>query len=378
MLRLFTRFNNSTGKYCPDQRTSSRPKQRIYHSPLAIMRQSTLLEILILSSLVSSAYALGGDRDCPADPYADPLNDTCNPLRYVPNKALNCLGAALFFIVAAVLTFCSFRRKANYFLCLIIGAWFEGAGFVLRVLLRDNLHNLNLYIVANLFIVLSPCAFIAGDYILFGRLVQFLEAHHYIRPFKARHISWIFIASDIITFLIQGAGGGLSASGSNDSAELGANLFLAGITIQMVSFIFFSCVWILFGIRVFTGDKQLWHREGWKPLYFAMGFTCICFIVRSVYRTAELSGGYVSYLSSHEGYFLGLDSLPLLLGIATYIFFWPGNYLHFDGNPFKKSKTRRIEEGAQMHPLRTGDSYETQPGLDAKMTPVYTNHYERR
>lgn len=31
-----------------------------------------------------------------------------------------------------------------------------------------------------------------------------------------------------------------------------------------------------------------------------------------------------------------------------------------------------------MHPLRTGDSYETQPGLDAKMTPVYTNHYERR
>lgn len=53
----------------------------------------------------------------------------------------------------------SFRRKANYFLCLIIGAWFEGAGFVLRVLLRDNLHNLNLYIVANLFIVLSVSLF---------------------------------------------------------------------------------------------------------------------------------------------------------------------------------------------------------------------------
>lgn len=128
----------------------------------------------------------------------------------------------------------------------------------------------------------------------------------------------------------------------------------------------------------FTGDKQLWHREGWKPLYFALGFTCICFIVRSIYRTAELSGGYISYLSTHEGYFLGLDSLPLLLGIATYIFFWPGNYLQFDGNPFKKSKTRRIEEGAQMYPLKAGDSYETQPGLDAKMTPTYTNHYERR
>lgn len=40
------------------------------------MRRSTLFEVLILSSLVSSAYALGGDRDCPADPYADPANDT--------------------------------------------------------------------------------------------------------------------------------------------------------------------------------------------------------------------------------------------------------------------------------------------------------------
>ncbi|XAO23103.1 hypothetical protein I312_101881 [Cryptococcus bacillisporus CA1280] len=342
------------------------------------MRQSTLLKVFILSSFLSSVYAFGEGRDCPADPYADPANDICNPLRYVPNKVLNCLGAALFFIVAAALTFWSFRRKANYFLCLVIGAWFEGAGFVLRVLMRDNLHSLNLYIVANLFIILAPCAFLAGDYIVFGRLVQFLEAHHYIRPFKARQVSRIFIASDIITFLIQGSGGGLSASSSTGSAELGAHLFLAGIAIQMVSFIFFSCVWILFGIRVFSGDKQLWHREGWKPLYFALGFTCICFIIRSIYRTAELAGGYISYLSTHEGYFLGLDSLPLLLGIATYVFFWPGNYLHFDGNPFKKSKARRTEEGAQMYPLNAGDSYETQTGLDTKITPTYNNYYVRR
>lgn len=87
------------------------------------MTQSTFLKAFILSSFVSSVYAFGEDRDCPADPYADPANDmyvprinynsdnwphcSCNPLRYVPNKVLNCLGAALFFIVAAALTFCT-------------------------------------------------------------------------------------------------------------------------------------------------------------------------------------------------------------------------------------------------------------------------------
>ena len=36
---------------------------------------------------------------------------------------------------------------------------------------------------------------------------------------------------------------------------------------------------------------------------------------------------YIGYLATHERYFLGLDTLPLLIGISTYMFFWPGRYL---------------------------------------------------
>lgn len=56
--------------------------------------------------------------------------------------------------------------------------------------------NIGLYIVCYLFVVLSPCAFLAGDYILLGRLVQYLDAHHYLRPLRAQLVSWIFIISD--------------------------------------------------------------------------------------------------------------------------------------------------------------------------------------
>lgn len=38
-------------------------------------------------------------------------------------------------------------------------------------------------------------------------------------------------------------------------------------------------------------DQALWQRPGWKPLHWALGFTCICFLVRSFYRTVELSQG---------------------------------------------------------------------------------------
>lgn len=47
----------------------------------------------------------------------------------------------------------------------------------------------------------------------------------------------------------------------------------------------------------YLNDKALWNKPGWKPLYWALGFTCICFMIRSVFRTIELSQGYVALTS---------------------------------------------------------------------------------
>jgi len=149
----------------------------------------------------------------------------------------------------------------------------------------------------------------------------------YIRPLKPGIVSWTFVVSDIITFLIQAAGGGLSISNKISTAEAGGHIFLAGIALQMASFLIFTGLWFMFAFRAYYQDKVLWNKPGWKPLHFALGFTCICFLIRSVFRTVELSQGYIGYLATHERYFLGLDTLPLLLGITTYVFFWPGRYI---------------------------------------------------
>jgi hypothetical protein len=47
------------------------------------------------------------------------------------------------------------KQRANYMLCLVIGAYCEGLGFVFRLVLRNNLHSSGIYIVMYLFIVLS-------------------------------------------------------------------------------------------------------------------------------------------------------------------------------------------------------------------------------
>ena len=55
------------------------------------------------------------------------------------------------------------RWRANYFLCLVIGAYCEAIGNLLRVILRNNLHSIGLYIAQYAFVVLSVSMIEAVD-----------------------------------------------------------------------------------------------------------------------------------------------------------------------------------------------------------------------
>lgn len=156
-------------------------------------------------------------------------------------------------------------------------------GLLMRIPFRTNPHALGIYITSHLFILLSPCAFIAADYILLGRIVRHLAADRYL-PISAHKVSRYFVISDVVTFLIQAGGGGLSTSQDEGMRNIGGNIFLAGVILQLVSFGIFTILYVWFGFQVYRKDKVLWNTPGWKPLFFALGWTCIGFLIRSVYR----------------------------------------------------------------------------------------------
>ena len=49
--------------------------------------------------------------------------------------------------------------------------------------------------------------------------------------------------------------------------------------------------------------------------------------VRATRSAPRLTPRYIGYLATHEGYFLGFDTLPLWLGIVAYMIFWPGAFV---------------------------------------------------
>lgn len=59
-----------------------------------------------------------------------------------------------------------------FLVSLSIGALCYSFGMFIRLLFRQNTHASGVYIVLYLFTTLAPCAFLAGDYVLLGRIVR--------------------------------------------------------------------------------------------------------------------------------------------------------------------------------------------------------------
>ena len=79
-----------------------------------------------------------------------------------------------------------------------------GIGFLLRFGVAQNQYSKILFILEEMFVVVSPAAFLAFNYIVYGRIMR--EAvggrggYSLLRP---NRVSTIFVISDVVTFLMQ-------------------------------------------------------------------------------------------------------------------------------------------------------------------------------
>ncbi|VDB85404.1 unnamed protein product [Peniophora sp. CBMAI 1063] len=296
--------------------------------------QLVLAALTALLAPVAVLAKKGNDIPCAADPFANPELDPCNPLAYIASNSLTSVAFALIVASAVVQTFMMWRWGARWMACMVIGEYTFAIGIGSRWGLHSMPDSKSIYIVEYLFVVLSPCAFIAADYILLGRLARHLRVgqHLLIPPAK---IMIVFLMSDITTFLIQAAGGGVSIAADTAKVnKIGSNIFLAGLAIQLASFVTFTAVYIRFLWLVWKREAAVWSKDSalvwwrdWRALAGALGVSCVGIIIRSFYRVVELSQGFKGPIARNEGLFYGLDTLPLFIAVVIYIGFWPGRFI---------------------------------------------------
>ncbi|BEI82856.1 hypothetical protein CcaverHIS002_0307240 [Cutaneotrichosporon cavernicola] len=285
---------------------------------------------------------------------------------YVPKLALTGVAIAAYFLLSACCVFFFFRTRPRpkYMLWVTIGTFTMAVGFGARIPMTNDPGSLGIYIATTLFTLLSPCAFLAQDYVLLPRLATWLDAEDCLF-LSSRLIARIFIGSDICTFLIQAAGGGMTAMES--MASTGEKIALIGLIIQCVSFGLFWVLLVVFAFRLRSNHSNKWASgsgfKGWKALYWALQWTCIGIMVRCVFRVIEFSQGYSGYLRTTEWCYYVLDTLPLFLAIVVWAVVWPPSILvesdkwaatHEHGHEYDLTSMG----GSTYGPVTTGSSYD--------------------
>lgn len=251
-----------------------------------------------------------------------------------PDHAANMAGLILYTLAWAYHIGVGLYYRQWWFLVTwFIGLGLETAGYAGRFASSTDVTNENDFMVQIICLTLAPAFLMGGVYYLLGKMAMVYGPDN--SPLKPMHYSLIFILCDLFSIIIQGAGGGVSASASDrgKNTKPGTNLTVAGMALQIACLLLFSG---FFGHFMWTvhkkRDQSLFNpryahiRKRWafRALPWAISWSVLCVFIRSVYRTAEFADGWSGRLILTERYFLVLDGLFILLAVLGLSVVHPG------------------------------------------------------
>ncbi|EHK21678.1 uncharacterized protein TRIVIDRAFT_6014, partial [Trichoderma virens Gv29-8] len=260
------------------------------------------------------------------------------------------------FAIAFGLTTCAHLAQAivlkkPFCWIIIMGALWECFCFILRTLGAKDQQNSTYVTLSTLLFLLAPFLFPginAFAYMVVSRLIYFLHPKQAALGIPARWLAKGFVTADIISFVIQAAGGALMADqSSTENSNLGRKIYMAGVGVQLFFVLIFAVVVISFYRQVSCDIRTgiLKNRNRWiRPLILIIFLVLILIVVREriVFRFVEFSGGVSSSneVLRHEGYQLYLDGLPMLLALVSLNLVHPGIVLKGPGSSLPSSKIR--------------------------------------
>ncbi|KAI7537385.1 hypothetical protein KC316_g15947, partial [Hortaea werneckii] len=194
---------------------------------------------------------------------------------------------------------------------------FSDIGFKLNVVL---LTIAPAFISAGIYITLKHAV------IIFGRHLSHLPPNAYM---------YIFVACDVVSIILQGVGGSISAIAEEKSVlDQGVNVMIAGLASQVFTLMVFFGLVIEYFIRcrrqperLNLGTINLAKSAKFRLFVAAVTIAFLAIFARCCYRVAELCNGWGSEIMREEREFIILDSDMCTLASITLSVFHPGLFL---------------------------------------------------
>ncbi|GLA64512.1 hypothetical protein AtubIFM56815_010454 [Aspergillus tubingensis] len=192
------------------------------------------------------------------------------------------------------------------------GLILEVLGYVGRIMLHDNPFDFNNFLLAAIYICLGKIVVIYGE----G-----------ISRFRPRTYTRLFVSCDLLSLILQAVGGALASSagdGDTSESDTGVNIMIAGLAFQVFSLLVFMVLASEFAYRVRKSPKSenddftsLRMSPKWKMFLYCLALATITIFIRSVFRVAELQGGFSSALANNETDLMVLESTMISIACIS-------------------------------------------------------------
>lgn len=269
---------------------------------------------------------------------------------YVPNLTSNSVLAIIFTICTLGQAGLAVRYRVwGFGFAATTGCLLECLGYVGRVMLHNNIWNRGAFALQLVTLIVAPSFLAAAIYLTLKHMVRrFGSQYSHLRPVL---YVWMFVSSDVACIALQAIGGGIAAGADNkDTINIGNNMIIAGLAIQVA--VMGICVLLAsdfaFNVRkgrvVSKRPQETTHEveTSTKAFRSYLSFTCLAFLtifIRSVYRVPEFASGWGSGLMRNELDFMLLDGMMIAIAAAAMTVAHPG--LFFPAMSWKGRKERR-------------------------------------
>lgn len=182
------------------------------------------------------------------------------------------------------------------------------------------------YIVANVFILLSPTLFAATIYMTLGRLMRYVGGEH-LSIIRVSRLTKTFVWGDILSFVVQGNSSSLSILGHPLLSKV---CVIVGLAIQLISFSIFWLAAVIFErrIRRTPTPKSLIPGIPWEKTLYILYAVSALIMIRSIFRIVEYALGNSGYLLMHEWPMYIFDSVPMAIVMVIFYIWYPSDLKH--------------------------------------------------
>ncbi|CAE6423948.1 unnamed protein product [Rhizoctonia solani] len=265
-----------------------------------------------------------------------------NPFNYVPTGWVCILFIVLFSLTTAAHILQAFWLKVWYmFPTLAICGLVEVVGWAGRYWGHENPYNRNPFLMQICTTIMAPSFMTAAMFLILPRIVSEL-GQEYSRM-SPRLYPIIFLTADVGALLLQAIGGGVASSATTlEGANRGGNIMLSGIVIQLAAVTLFDLLAIEFVIRYAFGrpaygasiDHEKKHAIPKRValMLVGLGIASVFILIRSIYRTIELTDGWNGRIISTEKWFNWFDGGAIVMAMVTFNVFHPGLLIKDYGN----------------------------------------------